>query len=113
MDNLQRTESVEAYLDSFAKAMGLENDDATTIAGDMICNILHWVSEQFDGPIEIGRTKALQAMQFGIAHYVSERSIDYDDDPLDEVGPDALVTINVECDDKIWRTATGATPEVI
>lgn len=106
MDNPQRAASVSAFLDSFAKAMGLENEDPCTIAGDMIGNILHWVTDAVDGE---GRIGALKAMKSGIGHYVTEQSITIEGD---ELGPDSHVSIKATCDGKTWCSVTGSTPEI-
>ncbi|WP_454287210.1 hypothetical protein [Rhizobium arsenicireducens] len=94
-------------LRAFAAATGLnpavDADGPATVAGDMICNILHWVEEQSPE----GALDALYAVRCGIGHYVTESSIT---DPEDELGPDSHVGITVHCDGKVWTsfTATGA-----
>lgn len=94
MTNQIRIESVEDLVETFCDRMGfnMEDEDHSTIAGDMICNILHWVQAKTGK-----REDALSAMQNGIGNYVTETYIDYDADVVDELGPEAYVSIGVGC----------------
>lgn len=106
--NADRARDIEPALRAFAKRMGMEEEDAATVAGDMICNILHWVALGS----EHGRLDALRAMRSGIGHFASESAIDYDAEEVDDLGPDAHVSIEVLCDGEIWTSETGCDPEI-
>lgn len=112
MTNEERAQSVELLATRFAKAMGIENEDAVTIAGDLICNLLHWVQAQCDDTDE-SRQFALDAARSGIGHYVTETNIDYDADVVDELGPDAFVEITVDCNGANWSSRTGAGTAIV
>lgn len=112
--NTDRADGVDAFLREFADRMGLslapepDGDGAATVAGDLICNILHWVEKNDSN----GRLAALQAMRSGIGHYVSESGIDYGAEFVDELGPDAYVSIEVTCNGETWTSETGQSPEI-
>jgi len=105
MTNEERATQVEGALEAFAQATGLvtDADGPETVAGDMIAGILHWVQSISGGEREC----ALNAARQGIAHYVTETNIDYSAEDVDEVGPDAFVTINVSCDGEDWTSVAG------
>ncbi len=106
MDNEDRAWSVQEYLIKFADEMGLKPDlDAdgpVTVAGDMICNILHWVAQNHPE----GYAAALDAARSGLGHFSSEFRIDYDADDVDELGPEADVQITIRCDGEYWQSET-------
>ncbi|MBY0560149.1 hypothetical protein [Hyphomicrobium sp.] len=101
--NEERAEQVEGYLLDFAEETGLdadlEADGPATVAGDMISQILHWVTMK-TGSWET----ALYAMRCGIGHYVTEQNIT---DPEDELGPVTDVQIQAVCNGVVWATKTG------
>ena len=70
--NEDRIASVAPAIKAFAASMGLdetlEADGPESVAGDMICNILHWVARKHPD----GRAAALVALRYGAAHYTSE-----------------------------------------
>jgi hypothetical protein len=105
MTNEERAAQVEGALEAFAQATGLEieADGPETVAGDMIAGILHWVQSISGGE----RNCALNAARSGIGHYVTESNIDYAAKEVDELGPDAFVTIYVACDGENWWSTTG------
>ena len=114
MTNDKRADEVEAALLVFAERTGLdpdpvEGDGPVTVAGDMIASILHWVSGK------LGREAALDAVRSGIGHFVSESNIDYSqpEDEVDQLGPDAWVTIKVSCNDEVWHARTGLGSEIV
>jgi hypothetical protein len=106
MTNEERAASVSEALHNFADAMGmgisLDSDGPVTVAGDMICSILHWVQEQAPD----GKFAALQAARSGLGHYVTEASNQNPDE--DPVGPDAFVMIRVDCDGLSWEAEPGS-----
>ena len=64
---------------------------------------------------KLGREAALDAVRSGISHFVSESNIDYSqpEDEVDQLGPDAWVTINVSCNDEVWHASTGLGSEIV
>src|SRR5690606_4898660 len=112
--NADRARDIEPPLREFAARTGLDiapepdGDGPATVAGDMICNILHWVAINS----EHGQLDALRAIRSGIGHFASESAIDYGADIVDELGPDAHVSIEVLCDGEIWTSETGSDPEI-
>lgn len=111
--NEDRAEQVAGALGAFAAesglGIGLDSDGPITVAGDMIASILHWVESQHPD----GRKAALDAVKSGIGHYVSESNIDYGAQEVDELGPDAWVTIDVQCNGQTWAAATAQESEII
>lgn len=112
MTNEERVESVDALVIHFANAMGIQNEGPTTMAGDLICNVLHWVQARTEDNDE-SRQSALDAARSGIGHYVTETNIDYDADVVDELGPDAFVEITVDCNGANWNSRSGAGTTII
>lgn len=110
MDNQQRSASVSALIATFAANNGLTDEDPCTIAGDLICNIMHWVAQHLEA--ETGQMLAMKAVQSGIGHYASEAHIDYSAAIVDEIGPDALVSITVNCNGESWHASTGNDPYI-
>lgn len=102
--NDDRRATVDKAITEFATDMGLDPaidaDGPIIVAGDMICNILHWVQQQTDGDQNDG----LQAARSGLSHYVTESLIDYSEDNVDEVGPQSFVKITADCDGKEFST---------
>lgn len=111
LNNEDRAESVAPLIDEFARIMGLENEDPVTKAGDLICNILHWVQQSSDEDDQ--RLDALRAIRSGICHYVTEASIDYTLDEVDPIGPDAWLSLTVRCDGVEWQARPTADPVII
>lgn len=111
MNNVERADSVAEFIDAFSKSVGNQDEDHVTRAGDMICNILHWVHQSSDR--EDPRKDPFIAARMGIAHYVSEASIDYEAEVIDELGPDAIVTIDVFCDSTSYVSITGCEPQIM
>ena len=111
MTNDARAESVAAFVEQFADEMGLNPDPAADgpecAAGDLICNILHWVQAETQS-----RESALEAVRSGISHYITESCIDYEAECVDEVGPDAFVDIEASCDGSIWKSRTAAGSQI-
>ncbi|WP_338811258.1 hypothetical protein V2V90_23365 (plasmid) [Agrobacterium leguminum] len=105
--NEDRISSVAPAINAFAAAMGLDDsldaDGPESVAGDMICNILHWVARKHPD----GRAAALVALRYGAAHYTSESYIDYTADWVDELGPEAFIEIHASCNGEVWHTQTG------
>lgn len=115
MTNDDRVEDITPAIRDFAQRMGLTMDDGpATIAGDMIASILHWA--QTTGEVltaKDGRLTALEAARCGIAHYVTESYIDYDAEPVDELGPESDVTVLITCLNETWLTSTGGAEQIV
>ena len=103
MTNEDRAKQVGIALQAFAKATGLKEseDGAETIAGDMIAGILHWVASR--SPAD-GRLDVLHALRSGIGHYVSEH---YGEIEGEELGPESIVLITVDCNGDHWHSETS------
>lgn len=108
MNNQKRVASVSEFLTAFISDQGLDGEDPETIAGDLICNIMHWVAQHLEA--ETGQMLAMKAVQSGIGHYATEAHIDYSAAIVDEIGPDALVSITVNCNGETWYASTGNEP---
>lgn len=110
--NEDRVHDIDADVKGFARRMGLhpeiDADGPVCVAGDMICNILHWVERRAGS-----REAALEAMRSGLGHYVTESSIDYSQSEVDELGPESRVEITIDCDGATWRTETWGATEII
>lgn len=83
-------------------------DGPQTVCGDLVADILHWVERNDPG----GRLAALETARRALGHYASESSIDRSAAEVDELGPEAEVTVEIRCDGKLWRSATRETPEI-
>jgi len=107
MNNEHRAATVADAIRAFAASAGLDvslnADGPQTAAGDMICNILHWVASNDPD----GRAAALMAVRCGIAHYMSESFIDYEADWIDELGPEAFIEVYASCNGEVWHSQTG------
>lgn len=102
MTNIERARSVDKAIRQFAIDMGLDLPDEgpSVTAGDMICNILHWVQERTQDDQEA----VLQVARSGIGHYITESLIDYTQDNVDEVGPESTIDIIAYCDGQNFST---------
>lgn len=93
-------ESARVYFEQFAKESGMENDEPATIAGDLICHLMHflWNSEvtRKEG-IEV----ALNAVHSGVYHFATE--VDYPMDVEDDAGPVPKVRILVDRFPEFWE----------
>lgn len=109
MTNEDRIETIMPFIERFCDDTGLtlDGDGIETAVGDVISNLLHAVEKHG----EDGRLTALHAIKQGIGNYVTESYItDPDDDPL---GPEADVTVTVECDEDVWSVCTGGDPTIL
>lgn len=109
MNNSDRIASVSDLIETFAARMGvgMRNEDARTIAGDMICNIMHWAMNQKD------KVEAFSAWKSGACHFLMETMIDYDAEEVDELGPDTSINANLECGKEEWFIHSGRDPYCI
>lgn len=102
MNNEERAESVEAFIKGFARDMGLdidpEADGPSLVVGDMIGNMLHWLSQNSPDGFE----EALRSAKNGVGQFVQETFVP------DDLGPDAFVSFEVAYEQKLWTVgATG------
>lgn len=100
--NEDRAKSVAIAVQAFAKSMKLtEKDDGpTTIAGDMICNILHWVAQRHPQGFQAG----LDAACKGLNHFASEA---YDENDPDPLGPESHIRIVITVGKHVFIKQTG------
>lgn len=105
--NEDRVASIDGLVSKFCEHLGpgMHNEDPYTQAGDMIGNLLHWVQAQTGS-----REEALRAVRSGLGHYVTETYIDYSAEEVDELGPDAFITLEVNCNGQTWNASTGVEP---
>lgn len=102
-NNADRASSVEAGLAIMADEFGygINGEDAQTLAGDAICNILHWTAQETG---DIGA--ALEAVKGGLANFAIELAggpaADWADGHSD---------VNIKVAGHAWGNADGETTQ--
>ncbi len=101
MSKRENIESVRGLFEQFAKDAGMEHDEPETIAGDLICHLLHflWSNEVTR---KEGVEKAMDAVHSGLYHFAGE--IDYPMDEDDDTGLVPKVRIIVDRFSEVWET---------
>lgn len=103
MNNRERAASVAELVRQFASKHVANGEKPESIAGDMICNILHWVMRETEMAGDDGRKTALAAARCGLSHFISEVHASGPDDP----GPECYTLITVRTDGGLWVSETG------
>lgn len=103
MNNRERAASVADLVRQFASKHVAPGEKPEVVAGDLICNILHWVMHEGDMAGDDGRKPALAAARCGLSQFISEVHAS----PENELGPSCYTLITVRTAGGLWVSETG------